>query len=272
MFWEWKESVQMPNSNRLVIPVALLSAVVAFPGFAVAQKKGGGSSGGSTSCKGDRAVDVPIQIAMDVQTSSRIHASGYGGSDRSGLIYPTTWTLYDASGAQVSKFPTATPVWTSSAMLKEVNIEGLVPGATYSVALNSQDWCGNNSVVKKTVTMPAASGEGNAPDLSTPTTVQSGLMGYLFTQITFDVTDDTGLQSVIVSIDGTAVSSFTYGDGLGFRWWFDDYPFDSTQSTLEGPIYYISVPDAYKNGSHLVEVVVVDIIGNRSVNSALLGL
>jgi len=263
----------MSNSKMLVIPAVLLSAVVLLPGFAHAQKKGGGGgSTGSTSCKGDRAVDAPIQVAVDVQSPGRLHASGYGGSDKSGLIYPTTWTLYDAAGAQVSKFPTATPVWTSSAMLKEVNIEGLVPGATYSVALNSQDWCGNNAVVKKTITMPAAAGEGNVPELSTPTTIQSGLMGYLFTQITFDVTDDTGLRSVTVSIDGTAVSTSTYGDGRGFRWWFDDYPFDDTQSTLEGPIYYISVPDAYKGGSHLVQVVVVDIYGNQSVSSALLGL
>jgi len=229
-------------------------------------------AGKTYSCRGDRAVDVPIQFVVDIQSAARIHVSAYGGSDKSGLVYPTTWTLFDASGRQLDFFPKATPVWTSANMLKETNLEGLVPGASYSIGLASQDWCGNTAVVKKSVRMPATSSEAELPDLSALSTVQSGLMGYLFTQIAFDATDNSGLQSVTVSIDGAVVKSFTYGDGVNFRWWFDNYPFDNTVSTLEGPCYYVSYPDSYKGQLHLVEVVAVDVYGNRSVTSATLAL
>jgi hypothetical protein len=215
---------------------------------------------------------VPIQFALDLQSAARVHVSGYGGSDKSGLLYPVGWTLFDASGKQIDNFPKATPVWTSANMLKETNLEGLVPGASYSIALTSQDWCGNVGVVRKTVTMPAASPEANVPVLSSPSTIQSGLMGYLFTQIAFDLTDDSGIRDLSVSIDGTVVSSFVYGDGVNFRWWFDNYPYDNTQSTLEGPCYYISYPDRYKGQSHLVEVTAVDVYGNQTVKTAVLSL
>ena len=252
---------------KLTRTAATLAAAILIAGPFVSRAE----AGKTYSCRGDKVVDVPIQFIIQTQSAARIHVSAYGGSDKSNLIYPLGWALYDASGRQIDSFPKATVVWTSSNMLKEANLEGLVPGATYGVALTSQDWCGNVGVVKKTVTMPAAGGETNAPDLSSPSTVQSGLMGYLFSQITFDVTDDTSVQNVTVSIDGTVIQSFTYGNGSSFRWWFDNYPFDSTQSTLEGPCYYISYPDTYK-GVHLVEVVVVDIYGNRTATSATLSL
>lgn len=229
-------------------------------------------TGKSYSCRSDRTVDAPIQFVIDAQSPGRVHLSGYGGSDKSGLIYPMGWTLYDAAGRQVDNFPKAIPVWTSSNMMKEANLEGLVPGASYSVALTSQDWCGNVGVVKKSLTMPPASLEGNPPELSAPSTIQSGLMGYLFTQITFDVTDDSSLQDLTVSIDGAVISTFKYGDGVKFRWWFDNYPFDTSQSTLEGPSYYIAIPDSFKGQLHSVEIVAVDIYGNRTVTSAMLGL
>lgn len=255
------------------LSISLAALFVMFGMFTLrvdAQKKGG--SGGSTSCRRDKAVDVPIQVAVDVQSASRVHLSGYGGSDNSGVLYPTTWTLFDATGRQLDNFPKSLPVWTSSAMMKEANLEGLAPGASYTVALSSQDWCGNVGVVKKSLTMPSPDPEGNVPDLSNPSTVQTGLMGYLFTQIFFSVTDDSGLRSVTVSIDGTVVSAFEYGSGASFRWWFDDYPFDDTKSTLEGPNYYVTIPDSFKGGLHNVEVVVVDVYGNRTVESAVLAL
>ena len=87
-----------------------------------------------------------------------------------------------------------------------------------------------------------------------------------------DVTDETGLQNVSVSIDGNVVQTYTYENGVNFRWWFDNYPFDNSLSSLEGPCYYVNIPDSYKGQSHLVEVIAVDIYGHRTVTSAVLGL
>jgi hypothetical protein len=257
------KEMQMNCFRRFVAPVATMVLVfAAIPSRADAGK--------TYSCKSDRVVDVPVQFVVQNQSAVRVHVSAYGGSDKSGLVYPAGWTLYDGSGRKVDTFPKAPVVWTSTNMLKEANLEGLVPGSTYTIALTSQDWCGNVAAVKRTVTMPGIAPEAVAPDLSAPSTVQSGLMGYQFTQLAFDVTENTGLQNVTVSIDGTVVESFTYGDGVNFRWWFDDYPFDSTKSTLEGPCYYVTYPDSYRNQWHLVEVVAVDVYGNTSVTSATL--
>ncbi len=255
----------MIRFNNAALAVATLTALAVFASDAHAAKTS------SYNCKSDRVVDSPIQFVVDEQSSARVHMSAYGGSDKSGLIYPMVWNLYDSTGKQVDYFPKALVVWTSSNMYKEANLEGLVPGSSYVIELVSQDRCNNQAMTRKAVTLPVASPEGTAPVLSVPSLVQVGLF-QSFTEVTFSVADDTGLQDVTVSINGTEVQHFAYGNGATYRWWFDDYPFDDSQSTLEGPNYYISYPDEFKGQAALVEVVAVDIYGNRSVTSAVLGL
>jgi hypothetical protein len=86
------------------------------------------------------------------------------------------------------------------------------------------------------------------------------------------VTDDTGVARVAVLVNGDNVATYTYANGTNVRWWTDDYPADDVLSTLEGPNYYIAYPDMYRGHSALVDVVVTDVYGNQSTQSALLGL
>lgn len=74
-----------------------------------------------------------------------------------------------------------------------------------------------------------------------------------------------------VTINGTVVRAYDYSTGAAFRWWCNPYTLDSVQSTLEGPNFYVSYPSTYA-GPSLVEVVVDDWFGNRSIQSATLGL
>lgn len=248
--------------------VGLLTAAVALPAVASA-----GPKGSNYSCKRDRVVDAPMAFVFDTAklTAAQLHASAYGGSDRSGSIKPTAWALYDATGQQLDVFPQSLLAWTSANMLKDVNLDGLVPGSTYTLALTSQDWCGNIGVLSQTITLPAGTGESDVPTVSEPRSVGVGLMGYSTTLISFDATDNTGVAKVTVLIDGTPVSSFTYANGRSVRWWFDEYD-DGTQSTLEGPRYYITYPDSYRGAAHSVEVEVEDVYGNRAVSSAVIPL
>lgn len=91
-----------------------------------------------------------------------------------------------------------------------------------------------------------ANSEVNAPDLSTPTLAVVGGFGFSSTVLSFSVTDDSGIQDLEIYINGTKVAEFHYCDGVSVRWWADNYPDDGVQSTLEGPIYYVSYPSSYK--------------------------
>lgn len=224
------------------------------------------------NCKGDKGLDVPMQFVVDVQGAGRVHVSAYGGSDKSGYVVPSLWRLYDSAGHVVDSFPKALVVFVSKNMLKETNLDGLVPGQSYTLELTSLDWCNKAGVVRKSVTMPAASGEANPPELSTPTTVMVGLQSGQFKEAQFSLTDDEGIQQVTVTINGATIQEYTYANGVTVRWWCDDYPLDNTQSVLEGPYYYVSYPDAYKGTYSYVEVVAVDINGNVSRQGEWLGL
>lgn len=258
--------------GRTILPAVnalLAGAIIILPVSAAAAPKTS-----NYSCKSDKVVDAPMQFVLDTtqMTAAHLHASAFGGADRSGVIKPTAWTLYDAANRQLDFFPQSVLAWTSSNMLKNVNLEGLVPGASYTLALTSQDWCGNLGVYRLSLTMPLTNAEATPPRVSDPTTVGVGLIGYSTRVINLAATDDTGVASVTVLIDGTVVSSFAYGDGTRFRWWFDDYPDDGTKSALEGPWYYVSYPDSYRGASHFVSVEVEDIYGNRTVTTAMLPL
>ena len=73
-------------------------------------------------------------------------------------------------------------------------------------------------------------------------------------------------------INGTRIQEYIYYDGTNFRWWFDDYPADNTQSVLEGPNYYVNYPASYQGQYVLVEVDALDLVGNVTRTSAWLVL
>ena len=259
----------MSNSKRVVIAVALLGALVAFPGIAQAQKKGGGGSTGSTSCKGDRALDTPMQFTATVQ-GSRVHLSASGGADKTGWVVPSVWRIYDALGKQVDYFPKTVLVFVSDDMLREANLEGLVPGASYTIELTSVDFCNNAGIARRSIVLPQPASELNTPNLSMPALASIGLQTGQFTQLQFSVTDDTGIREVAVYIAGTKIQEYRYYDGVNYRWWFDNYPADNTQSVLEGPNYYVNYPTSYQGQYVLVEVDATDVLGNVSRTSAWL--
>jgi len=130
-------------------------------------------------------------------------------------------------------------------MLKETNLEGLVPGMSYTIELASQDYCGNIGTSRKTVTMPALSVESNAPAVSTPTVVLVGFQTAVSKTLQFSATDDTGIKHLTVMINGTIVQAYDYSTGAAFRWWCNPYTLDSVQSTLEGPNFCGSQPATY---------------------------
>jgi hypothetical protein len=231
----------------------------------------GNAYAGNYSCKGDRKLDVPMQFTPLVQSAGRVHVSASGGSDKSKYVAPSSWKVFDSTNAQVDYFPKGLVAFVSMNMFKEVNIEGLLPGETYTIELDSVDFCNNVGIVKKTVTMPVDPVETIAPNTSTPALVQVGLQAF-FTEIQLSTTDNTGVREVAVYANGVQLADYVYYDRTHIRWWCDNYAADNTLSTLEGPNYYISYPESMKGSSALVEVVVTDVYGNQTVQSALLGL
>jgi hypothetical protein len=219
------------------------------------------------NCKSDRRLDAPMQFAATVQ-GSRVHLSASGGADKSGWVVPSVWRIYDASGKQIDYFPKGLLVFVSENMLREANLEGLVPGASYTIELTSVDFCNNPGIARKSMTLPQPAAEVNTPNLSTPTLAYIGLQTGQFTQLQFSVTDDTGIREIAVYVAGTKIQEFKYYDGVSYRWWFDNYPADNTQSVLEGPNYYVNYPTSYKGQYVLVEVDATDVLGNVSRTSA----
>ena len=251
----------MQQFGKLVMSAAVVILVVATfssPAYA------------AYNCKGDKQVDVPIQFVVAKQGAARVRLSAYGGSDKSGYVVPSVWRLY-SGGRQVDYFPKTNLVFVSKNMLKEANLDGLAPG-NYEIELTSLDWCNNARAVRQPLTIAVPSGDAVLPNLSTPTTVLVGLQSGQFSQIQFELTDDSGIQRVTVSINGTIIKDYQYANGVAFRWWFELYPSDNTLSVLEGPYYYVNYADSYKGTYSYVEVVAVDVNGNESRQSAMLVL
>lgn len=229
------------------------------------------------SCKGDRKVDSPMQFTAVVESPGRLHLSAYGGSDRSGWVGigslgQGAWTIKNSSNKQLDSFLTSPLVFASSEMLKEANVEGLVPGETYIVQLASMDGCSNMAYVTKAITMPVANPESNSAVVSAPDLVQTGFLGSSSFVLHFSATDDTGIEHISIYFNGNLIQEYKYFNDAAFRWWVDPYNLDNTVSTLEGPNYYVSYPTAYAGQYGLVEIVVDDFFGNRVTTSALLGL
>jgi hypothetical protein len=213
-----------------------------------------------------------MQFSTGIE-GSRVLMSAFGGADKTGWVAPSVWRLFDQSGKQVDYFPKGgVLVFVSQDMLKEANLEGLIAGRTYTIELTSIDFCNNTGKTKASVTLPTPDPETNPPNLSNPSVATIGLQTGQFRQLTFSVTDDTGIQDIAVYINGTKIQDYTYYNGANFRWWFDDYPADDTQSVLEGPNYYVNYPTSYQGQYVLVEVDAVDLVGNVTRTSAWLVL
>ena len=230
------------------------------------------SDAAAASCNGDRKLDVPMQFRATVLGAGRVHVSAFGGSDKSGWVVPVAyrgWRLYDAAGREVDYFTRADLGFASKEMLKETNLDGLVPGASYTIELISQDYCNNKGTFRQPVTMPAAAAESNGPAVSVPEIIQVGFMS-ANPALRFSAADDSGLARVSIYINGTLAKEYRYADGVGFRWYCDEYPVDGVQSTLEGPKFYWTYPTQYRNSVALVDVVVEDLLGNHTTTSARL--
>jgi hypothetical protein len=231
------------------------------------------STATAASCNGDRKLDVPMQFRATVLGGGRVHVSAFGGSDKSGWVIPVAvggWRLYDAAGRQIDYFSRADLGFASNDMLKETNIDGLVPGASYTIAFTSQDYCANQGTFRQSVIMPPALSEYNSPVVSTPDIVQVGFLS-ANPALHFSAMDDTGIARVSIFINGVLAKEYRYGDGVSFRWWCDEYPVDAVQSTLEGPNFFWKYPTTY-SGAATVDVVVEDLLGNQTVSSAQLSL
>jgi hypothetical protein len=250
------------NTRTRILIVALVGLLATFSSRAYA--------GPANNCKSDRRLDAAMQFAVDVQSAARVHVSAYGGSDRTNYVVPYYWRVYNSQGRQVDSFPRTPLVFVSPNMLRETNIEGLLPGESYTFELTSRDSCNNLGVVRKAITMPSLSAESNAPEVTNPAIVMVGILGAESRRVQFAATDETGVQEITMLINGTVVSNQKYG--VTFRWWCDDYPDDEVLSGFEAPNYYLAYPNSYAGTYSLVEVVVVDVAGNTTTLSAMLFL
>jgi hypothetical protein len=179
--------------------------------------------------------------------------------------------VYDAFGQQIDFFTRADLGFASTEMMRETNIDGFVPGASYTIELVSQDFCNNKGAFRRVVTMPNGPAETNAPAVSTLDVVQVGFLTGN-PALRFSTLDDSGVAHVSIYINGVLAKEYRYSDATGFRWWCDDYPIDGTQSTLEGPIFYWKVPSIYQGAAATVDVIVEDLFGNQTVRTAQLYL
>ena len=119
--------------------------------------------------------------------------------------------------------------------------------------------------------MPAAGGDAQSPELSDPGLVSIGMSSYT-NVLNFNTEDESGTRQVSVFVSGNKIADYVYANGVSVRWWTNDYPDDNSQSTLEGPYYYVPLPDQYQGQTPQVEVVVTDVTGTQSTTSANLGL
>src|SRR4051794_39670889 len=102
--------MKMNAFGKSCVSLLALVALVAFASPAAAAKP---AAGGNTSCKGDKGLDVPMQFVVQVQSGGRVHVSAFGGSDKSGLVSPEHWRIYNASGALIDYFPRTNLVFVS---------------------------------------------------------------------------------------------------------------------------------------------------------------
>ena len=226
----------------------------------------------SYNCRKDKVVDVPIQFRVTVH-GDRVRLSTYGGSDRSQVVVLYRWQILNKDNSQLDYFPKGILAFgVSYDMLRETNLEGLVPGTAYQIDLTSQDLCGNSGTSRQTVILPPGNADASRPTVSVPTKTYTGALGYVFPNIQFTATDDSGIREATVYVNGSPIQSYKYYDGVNFRWWTENYAADGVQSTLEGPFFLTPYPAAYQGQYVFVEIEVTDTSGNTTTTSAWMGL
>src|SRR5262249_25456629 len=160
----------------------------------------------------------PMQFTALVEGDGRLHVSAFGGSDKSKYVAPSVWRIYDAANVPIDYFPKGMIVFVSMDMFKETNIDGLQPGATYTIELDSVDFCNNVGIVTKSVTMPSGTRETNPPVLTAPELIQVGLQSFV-NELHFSVTDDSAVKRVSVLVNGNKIADYAYANGTNVRWW-----------------------------------------------------
>jgi hypothetical protein len=169
----------------------------------------------AASCKGDRKLDIPMQFNVITESAGRIHLSAFGGADKSGWVDigalgHRAWTIFDATGKELDFFLPSPLVFASTQMLKETNLEGLMPGASYKIRLASMDGCGNMGYVTQLVRMPESTPESVVPVVSSPELVSTGALGSSSTVLHFSATDDTGIKRVEIYFNGSLMQEYRY--------------------------------------------------------------
>ena len=227
-----------------------------------------GNAGPVYNCKSDKGLEKPMEFTATVQ-GARVHLSAFGGSDRSPWVAPSAWRVLDAAGKQLDNFPKALLVGgVSRDMLRETNLEGLVPGTSYIIELTSTDFCLNTAAVRQPILLTAPISDANAPVLSVPSLASTGFGGFQSPKLFFSAFDDSGIRSVAIYLNGAKTTELTYYNGSNFRWWADEYPQDGVRSTLEGPVYTLSYPASYRGQYVHVEIDAVDVFGNSTTTEA----
>jgi hypothetical protein len=218
---------------------------------------GGGGGGGKLNCKKDKGLDQPIEIqSIDVQSPMRIHITAGGGWDASnGVVLPNWYEVIDESGT-ATNVPSGIYVGDASDLL-DVHVEGMRPGATYTVRLHCQDLCGNTGYsANYAVTMPDASGDATPPVATTPVARTRSVFVATFRVVSVEATDNTGVSRVEFYFEGALEHTLEVAG----------HP--RLQLDGETPEYEWFVPDELSGRSGVVMVKTYDPAGNVTETSA----
>ena len=220
------------------------------------------------SCKRDKVVDVPMQFTATV-VGGRVELSASGGSDKSGWIAPSNngaWKVFDATGIQVTRFTDSLMTFAASDVMKEANLEGLLPG-TYNVVFTTIDLCGNQGTSQRSVTVGASAYESTPPVIADLQLLTLSYMGATAYSVYFTASDNSGIRRVRVEADGSVLADYNYFNGTSYRWWTEFFPGDSTMTAFEGPTFQVGYDSAHK-GKCGVRVIAEDVSGNEVIANA----
>jgi hypothetical protein len=222
-------------------------------------------AGPTYSCKRDKVVDAPMQFTATV-VGGRVELSASGGSDKSGWIAPSNngaWKVFDATGLQVTRFTESLMTFAASDVMKEANLEGLLPG-TYKIVFTTIDLCGNQGTSQRSVTVAAPAYESTPPVIADLQLVTLSYMGATAYSVYFTASDNSGIRRVWVEAGGSVLADYSYFNGTSYRWWTDFFPNDSTMTAFEGPTFQVGYDSALK-GKCGVRVFAEDLSGNQTV-------
>lgn len=211
------------------------------------------------NCKPDRVLDAPMQLSAQILNPYKVQLTASGGSDRSGRVYVSSYSIYDSSGNQVSYFPDAIYIGDESA-LNNVVVQGLTPGQSYNVVLTTNDGCLNSGTTKISLSMPADQiAEANPPLITRDLTVDSFwiLLGYA-PMVRVFANDDTLIRHVTFKVDEQVIYDFD----TKIKWVVLANGTDEGSTAYEGENYAFWPTNQQRGGSHSVTVILTDVYGN----------